>query len=120
MLDCLHNMYKQVIILRKDLKWKKGKLAIHVAHASLEAAFEANKKIVKKWRKEGAKKVLLKVKNLKEIKEVEKKLKKEKIPYVLIKNAGLTQLKKGTITALAIGPIEEEKIDKITKKFKLL
>jgi len=111
---------KQVIIVRKDLKWGKGKLATHVAHASVEALFKVRKDSVEKWRKEGAKKVVLKVRNLEKLKNIEKKLKKNKIPYVLIKDAGLTQLKKGTVTAIGIGPIDEKRIDKITKKLKLL
>ena len=43
-----------------------------------------------------------------------------KIPNAMIRDAGLTQVKKGEITALAIGPEEEEKIDKITRNLKLL
>ncbi|MGC9059288.1 MAG: peptidyl-tRNA hydrolase Pth2 [Candidatus Aenigmatarchaeota archaeon] len=113
-------MLKQVIIVRKDLEWGKGKLAAHVAHASLEAAFQVDRETLEKWRKEGAKKVVLKVKDLKELKEIEKKLKKEKISYVKISDAGLTQLKKGTVTCIGIGPIEEKIIDKITGKLKLL
>ncbi|MGC8993515.1 MAG: peptidyl-tRNA hydrolase Pth2 [Candidatus Aenigmatarchaeota archaeon] len=113
-------MLKQVIIVRKDLEWGKGKLAAHVAHASLEAAFQVDRETLEKWRKEGAKKVVLKVKDLKELKEIEKKLKKEKISYVKISDAGLTQLKKGTVTCIGIGPIEDKIIDKITGKLKLL
>jgi PTH2 family peptidyl-tRNA hydrolase len=111
---------KQVIIVRKDLDWGKGKLATHVAHASVESLFLAKKEKIEKWRKEGAKKVVLKVENLKQLKEIAEKLKKEKIKFVLIRDAGLTQLKKGTITALGIEPIEEKRIDKITGKLKLL
>jgi PTH2 family peptidyl-tRNA hydrolase len=113
-------MLKQVIIVRKDLKGGKGKLATHVAHAAVEAVLKSDRKKVEKWVEEGAKKVVLKVKNLKELKCVEKKLKRSKIPYVLIRDAGLTQLKPGTITAIGIGPIEEKRIDKITGKLKLL
>lgn len=51
--------------------------------------------------------------------EIEKKLKEEKIPHFLVKDAGLTQVKPGTVTALGVGPIEENKIDKITGKLKL-
>jgi PTH2 family peptidyl-tRNA hydrolase len=111
---------KQVIIVRKDLKIGKGKLAASVAHASVESLFLAKKEVIEKWRKEGAKKVVLKVENLEELEKIVKKLRKEKIKFALIKDAGLTQLKKGTITALGIGPIEEKKIDKITGKLKLL
>ncbi|MCX8190674.1 MAG: peptidyl-tRNA hydrolase Pth2 [Candidatus Aenigmarchaeota archaeon] len=111
---------KQVIIVRKDLKWGKGKLATHVAHASLESALQVEREKLEKWREMGAKKVVLKVKDLEELKKIEKKLKENKIPYVKISDAGLTQLKKGTITCIGIGPIEEKKIDKITGKLKLL
>jgi len=114
------SMYKQVILVRKDLKWGKGKLATHVAHASVEALFLAEKEVIKKWHEEGAKKVVLKVENLEELKKFAKKLKKEKIKFALIKDAGLTQLKAGTITAIGVVPMEEKRIDKITGKLKLL
>ena len=113
-------MLKQVIIVRKDIEWGKGKLAAHVAHASLEAALQVDKKLLENWRREGAKKVVLKVKDLKELVKIEKKLNEKKIKYVKISDAGLTQLKKGTITCIGIGPIEENIIDKITGKLKLL
>ena len=111
---------KQVIVVRKDLRWGKGKLAAHVAHASFGAARMAKEEIVKKWEEEGAKKVVLKVGDLKELKEIYKKAKKAKLPCFLVRDAGLTQLKAGTITCLGIGPCEERKIDKITGKLKLL
>jgi PTH2 family peptidyl-tRNA hydrolase len=38
----------------------------------------------------------------------------------IFKDACLTQLPKGTITCIGIGPDKEEKIDKITKKLKLI
>jgi PTH2 family peptidyl-tRNA hydrolase len=113
-------MYKQVIIVRGDLKWGKGKLAAHVAHASVDSLFLAKKEVIEKWREEGAKKIVLKVKNLEELEKIAKKLRKEGIKFSLIRDAGLTQLEPGTITALGIVPTEEEKIDKITKKLKLL
>jgi len=111
--------YKMVIILRRDLKWGKGKMIAHALHAALGALSQVNKKIIEKWNKEGSKKVVLKVYSLKEMKKIEKELKKNKIKYFLVRDAGKTQLKKGTITAIGIGPIEEKKIDKITGKLKL-
>lgn len=110
---------KQVIVIRKDLEMGKGKLATEVAHASVGAVRKTDEKIVNEW--EGfAKKIVLKVDNLKELQAIYKKAKSAKLPCFLVKDAGLTQLKPGTITALGIGPAEEKKIDKITGKLKLL
>lgn len=110
--------YKQVIILRKDLKMSKGKAIAQALHACLASFKLGNKKIIKKWEKEGAKKVVLKA-TLSQMKRIAKKLEKEKIKFVVIRDAGLTQLRKGSITAIGIEPIEEEKIDQITGNLKL-
>jgi len=112
-------MYKQVIILRKDLKWDEGKRIAHAIHAAIGALKLVAKKAIHEWEKEGAKKVVLKVENLRKLRNIEKKLKENKIPYFLVRDAGKTQLRKGTITAMGIGPIEEDRIDKITGKLKL-
>jgi len=111
---------KQVIIVRKDLKWGKGKLCSHVAHASVGAVRKSKEEIIKKWEGEGGKKVVLKVKDLKELKKIYKKVRDTKIPCFFVRDAGLTQLKARTVTCLGIGPVEEKKIDKITGKLKLL
>lgn len=113
-------MYKQAIVLRKDLKWGKGKLATHAAHAAVSAVFKTDKRILDEWEREGAKKVVLKVNDLKELKDIYKKCKQEKITCVLVKDAGKTQLKRGTETAVALGPAKEKEINKITGKLKLL
>ncbi|MEM5801844.1 MAG: peptidyl-tRNA hydrolase Pth2 [Candidatus Aenigmatarchaeota archaeon] len=113
-------MYKQVIVVRKDLKLGVGKIAAQVAHAAIGSLKKANKNISEIWEKEGAKKIVVKVNSLEKLKEIYKKVKKEKIPCFLVRDAGLTQVKKGTITALGIGPDKEDKIDKITGKLKLL
>lgn len=113
-------MYKQVIILRKDLGIDKGKMVSQGAHAAVGAMRKIKEEVISEWEAEGSKKVVLKVNTLQELKEVENNLKKVKIPYFLVKDAGLTQVKAGTTTALGIGPIEERRIDKITGKLKLL
>lgn len=112
-------MYKQVIVIRNDLKMGKGKAIAHACHASLDAAMMTDEKVLDAWRKEGAKKIVVKVNSLKEIQDLEKKAKKEKIVHSMIKDAGLTQLKKGTVTTLGIGPAKEKVVDKITGKLKL-
>lgn len=113
-------MYKQAIVVRKDLKWGKGKLAAHVAHASLGAVMKSPDSVIQAWNSEGAKKVVLKVEGEKEIKVIEKAAKKEGLAYFLAADAGRTQLKKGTVTALGIGPAKEGEIDRVTGKLKLL
>lgn len=112
--------YKQVIVVRKDLGLGKGKLAAQVAHASVSAMKLADKDIVEVWEREGAKKVVLKAESLAKVRALYKKAKASKIPSVLIKDAGHTQLKRGTTTCLGIGPAEDRRIDEITKDLKLL
>src|SRR3989338_4881661 len=110
---------KQVILVRKDLKLPAGKLAAQVAHASLESALKANKAILGAWRSTGAGKIVLKVSDENELKEFEKRIRAEKIPCVLITDAGHTVVEPGTITALGIGPVEATKIYKITGNLKM-
>ena len=108
-----------VIVLRKDLKMSKGKAISQACHAAIEAYKNANKEIIEKWEKEGAKKVILKVYSLEELLKIYEKAKEKNLNVVLIKDAGKTQLKKGTVTCVAIGPDKEEKIDEIVGKLKL-
>jgi len=113
---------KQVIIVNKDLNMKKGKICSQVAHASLNSYLitsKKNKEIVEKWLNEGQKKIILKT-SLKEILEIKKYFDEKGVPNVLIRDMGLTQVKKGDITCLGIGPWYEEEIDKKTKHLKLL
>ena len=111
---------KQAIIVRTDLKMDRGKIASQCSHASVSALMGSTKTKSDKWLKQGMKKVVLKVKNEKDLINVYKKAKKEKIVCALITDAGLTQVSPGTLTALGIGPDVDEKIDKVTGKLKLL
>jgi len=113
-------MYKQVIVIRSDLKMSKGKIAIQVSHASVSALEKAGKAKMNVWKKEGQKKIALKVKTLEEMLVIKKKAEDSGLPVALITDAGLTELEPGTITALGIGPDDEKKIDKITGSLPLL
>jgi PTH2 family peptidyl-tRNA hydrolase len=113
-------MYKQVIVVRDDLHLSAGKMSAQVAHASHAAARKADKKIVRLWIASGEKKVVLKVKDLDELKSIHEKCNKMKLPCNLIKDAGLTEVKSGTITALGIGPDEESKINRATGSLPLM
>jgi len=112
--------FKQSIVVRDDLKMSVGKICAQCCHASIGSAKQATKEVVKKWGGGGAKKIVLKVKNEKELKLLYKKAKSKKIPCFLVKDAGLTQLKPGTATCLGIGPAGEKEIDEMTGKLKLL
>ncbi len=108
-------MLKMVIVVNK-IEMSCGKLAAQVAHAAVECTLKSLRKkpdIIKKWIEEGQKKVVL-VADKEEILQIEKKAKAKKIITALIRNAGLTELEPGTLTALGIGPDEESKIDQIT------
>ena len=111
---------KQVILVRHDLDLPKGKLAAQVAHASLEAALRSEKKIVKRWRDFGMKKVVLKVENLDELKKCRDHAQRIGLVAAMITDAGLTTVEPGTITCLGIGPDDEEKIDKVTGHLKMV
>ncbi len=114
--------YKQVIIVRTDLGMGKGKIAAQSGHAAIEAYEKTMKEKpewAKKWKQEGQAKIVLKVQSEKELLEWKKNLEK-KFPVALIMDAGHTQVEKGTITALGIGPCPEKEIDAFTQKLKLL
>lgn len=112
--------YKQVILVRQDLNLPKGKLAAQCSHASVDCIFNSNKGKIQEWRTEGAKKVILRVNDEKELLKYKREAEKNKLKTALIKDAGKTVLKPGTITCLGIGPDKEEKIDKVTGKLKMV
>jgi PTH2 family peptidyl-tRNA hydrolase len=111
---------KQVILVRQDLQLPKGKLAAQAAHASIEAVFHSDKKLVNKWHDSGMAKIVLKVKDEKELLSYFQQAKDEDLAASLITDAGRTTVAPGTRTCVGIGPDEAEKIDKITGKLSLL
>ena len=114
--------YKQVIVLRSDLNMSIGKLISQACHASLEASETAKRlkpRIWRKWRVEGAKKVVVKVDSLEELRRLDSKARALKLPSALIVDRGLTQLPPGTTSALGIGPAIASIVDKVTVTLKL-
>ena len=112
--------YKQVILVRKDLDLPKGKLAAQSAHASVEAVLKSANKKVSAWRKEGMPKIVLKVKDEKELLSHLQRAKDDGLTTALITDAGRTVIAPGTKTCGAIGPDEEDKVDAVTGKLPLL
>ncbi|MBD3164197.1 peptidyl-tRNA hydrolase [Candidatus Woesearchaeota archaeon] len=111
---------KQVIIVRQDLKMPKGKMAAQCAHASSEAVLKSHKDDLSNWRREGMKKVVLKVKDDRELLKYMNQAKDAGLVTALITDAGRTVVEPGTMTCVGIGPDKEEKIDKVTGKLKMV
>ena len=111
---------KQVILVRTDVKMSVGKKVAQACHASVGAVLVADEKTLDSWNNKGAKKIALKISGENTIRDLYHKAKKMRLPCFLVADAGLTELDAGTITALAIGPSDDGKIDKITGDIKLL
>tara|TARA_Y100000296_G_C5130148_1_gene235064 strand:- start:655 stop:999 length:345 start_codon:yes stop_codon:yes gene_type:complete len=112
--------YKQVIVVRQDLKLPKGKLGAQCSHASVEAVLRSDKNKVKNWRLAGQKKVVLKVSGLKELRKYNQIAKDNGLVTALITDAGKTVIAPGTVTCVGIGPDIEDDIDAVTGDLKML
>ena len=112
-------MYKQVIVIRRELNMSKGKTAVQTAHASLGSFEQTSKRKCKLWKQEGQKKVVV-VSTLTKLIELNRRADSLGIANFMVQDAGLTELEPGTITALALGPDKSDKIDKLTGSLKLL
>jgi len=115
--------YKQVIVFRSDLKLSKGKIAAQAGHAAVSAAQEAHKRHRGWWEDwifEGQRKVAVKVKDEKELLELERQANDLGLPNALIVDRGLTEIPPDTVTCLGIGPAPTEKIDRLTGQLPLL
>jgi PTH2 family peptidyl-tRNA hydrolase len=115
--------YKQVIVFRGDLKLSKGKIAAQAGHAAVSAAQEANKSHRSWWEAwlfEGQRKIAVKVKDEKELLELEEQAKESGLPNALIVDRGLTEIPPDTVTCLGIGPAPAEMMDRLTGNLPLL
>jgi PTH2 family peptidyl-tRNA hydrolase len=121
---------KQVIVIRKDLNMRKGKMIAQGAHASLAVILDLIRKAnwqesdlpspVIEWLRGRFTKIVVYVNSEQELFDVHKKAEEAGIPCSLIRDAGLTEFKEPTYTAVGIGPDEPEKIDLITGTLPLL
>ncbi|MFQ5647872.1 MAG: peptidyl-tRNA hydrolase, partial [Candidatus Aenigmatarchaeota archaeon] len=62
----------------------------------------------------------LKVADLAGLKRLHRKALSLRLPCYLVRDAGHTELRKGTVTCLGIGPDLEGRIDLVTGKLKML
>jgi len=115
--------FKQVIVVRKDLRMGTGKIAAQVGHAAVlgvEESRKSNKSWLKGWLNEGQPKIVVKVNNLDDLIQVQSDAEALRIPVVIVQDRGLTQIPSGTVTCVCIGPAPSYIIDKVTSELKLL
>jgi PTH2 family peptidyl-tRNA hydrolase len=111
---------KQVIVVRMDIGMGKGKLAAQVAHASLSAYEDTDTKTRRAWKGGGQKKVVVKASSERELFELADVAERKGLPTAIVRDAGHTQLEPGTVTALAVGPGEDNVVDNVTGDLSLL
>ena len=100
----------------------KGKIAAQAGHASVSATMKAGEKspsTLDSWLKSGQKKVCLKT-NYDDLIDLENEAKSIGIQTIRIIDAGKTQIPSGSLTVIAIGPDDEEKLEQLTGHLKLL
>jgi len=105
---------KQAIVARADLGMGEGKLAAQVAHASLMAYEDAGDRTRSAWKGDGQKKVVLRVDGESQLFELADRAEIEGLPHAVVRDAGHTQLDPGTVTTLAVGPAEDDRVDAVT------
>lgn len=105
---------KQAIAVRADLGMGVGKLAAQVAHAALMAADEAEQSVRREWKGDGQKKVVLQTDGESHLFELAERADAAGLPHAVVRDAGHTQLDPGTVTALAVGPAEDDRVDAVT------
>lgn len=123
---------KQVIVIRKDLNMRRGKEIAQGSHASMAVLTEHLTKesdqlyvfhpplAMEEWLKGSFVKIVVGVYGERELMDVYWKAEFAGIPCSLITDNGATEFHgEKTVTCCAIGPDEDEKIDKITGHLKL-
>jgi PTH2 family peptidyl-tRNA hydrolase len=114
---------KQVIVLRKDLNMRKGKMVAQGAHASLQAyvmVMAVKPTVAIEWFRHLSTKICIGVDSEKELHDIYEKACEHGLLSVRIRDAGKTEFNEPTWTAVAIGPANAEEIDKVTGHLKLL
>lgn len=115
---------KQVIVIRKDLKMRRGKEIAQGAHAAMMWLAERVRDGVAmlsepeaKWINGSFKKICVKVESEEELLAIFQDAKGKGLMARLVTDAGLTEFKGvPTKTCIAIGPDWADKIDPVTGK----
>ncbi len=113
--------YKQVLVLRTDLKMRRGKEIAQGAHASMKAMLDfSDHPFVKAWLAGPFAKIAVGCDSETEMVELYEEASLAAIPRSIIHDAGRTEFGGvTTLTAIAIGPAPIDVIDRITGHLKL-
>ena len=114
--------YKQIIVMRKDLNMRKGKLVAQGAHASMKALLEnMDHPMVKAWLDQAFAKICVSVDSEEELFDVLNKAKEAGLITALITDKGYTEFKGvPTNTCIAVGPDTHDNLQPITGHLKLM
>lgn len=123
---------KQVIVIRRDLKMRRGKEIAQGAHASMAALLQGLTidedgavrlqvwPEARQWLQGAFTKIAVKVQSEEELLAVRDKAVEAGIPHALIQDAGRTEFHGvPTYTALAVGPASAEQLAPVTGDLKL-
>lgn len=112
---------KQIIVMRKDLKMRRGKEIAQGAHASLKATLEnLDHPSVKEWLSGPFAKIAVSVESEQELHDVMNAARKAGLIVASIVDSGRTEFNGvPTLTCAAIGPAEDEDINPVTGHLKL-
>ena len=130
---------KQVIVIRKDLNMRKGKMCAQAAHASMKFILDRGsfyqaeldhpeqfhsdigEEAIKNWITGIFTKICVSVDSEEELIGIHETAKASGLICSLVQDAGLTEFGGvPTYTCCAIGPAWEEDVDAITRHLKLL
>jgi len=130
---------KQVIVIRKDLHMRKGKMIAQACHASMKVVLDRmntmqtshdivqwslelnTKDPLHTWMLGQFTKIVLYIPDLESMLELKDKADKLNIPNALIIDSGKTEFHgKPTPTALALGPYDSDVLGELTGDLRLL
>jgi PTH2 family peptidyl-tRNA hydrolase len=116
------NKLQQVLVIRKDLNMRKGKMVAQACHASLKATIEnQSDDRVQEWLSGAFTKICVSVNSEEELKIVYEKAQRANMVCALIEDSGLTEFHGvPTLTCCAVGPATKEDLQDVTGDLKLL
>ena len=129
---------KMALVVRTDLSMTKGKIGAQCGHATI-GAYRMNEKqaaqdelteaILCRWmmsndklkfRRSGGPFEVYQVKSEEALREVKNLASRESVPHYLTRDAGKTQIAKGTVTVCSIGPLPSDQLKRFVADLKLL